>query len=259
MKVTPIKTHSTGNACFLLTEGAAFAVVAEKFKSGVFTETDGNEVLKAVYGIKTAIFRAKLKTGRISSEIPYSVEVLGENSTLNGEYQFISLAVSANDPSTWPMTIYSSAGTLELPTGCVDDICVHLKAEGCVMPKSYGTYDTIAFVSALPDESKAVVRMAYVLTNSFENKPKDSAWVFTGVRFEQVTDGPAPEPNPEDPSTIPDSLVKEEAPATMGSASEPTVEVWDKAMTETTTVTAADNVSVVNSTINTGILKATVA
>ena len=65
--------------------------------------------------------------------------------------------------------------------------------------------------------------------------------------------------DPEDPATIPDSLVKEEAPQTVGSASEQTAEVWDKAISAKTTVEAAESVSIVNSTLTDGSIAVTIA
>ena len=53
--------------------------------------------------------------------------------------------------------------------------------------------------------------------------------------------------------------VKEEAPQTVGSASEQTAEVWDKAISAKTTVEAAESVSIVNSTLTDGSLAVTIA
>ena len=68
MQVKSISTHTNGkNQCFLLSEGAAFNIISDKYHTGKFTEKDGAEILKAVYGIKTAIIREKMKTNMSSS------------------------------------------------------------------------------------------------------------------------------------------------------------------------------------------------
>ena len=261
MKIKSIKTHSVGNGCFILSDAAKFAIVYDNYKSGVFNATDGAAILKAVYGIETAVYRAKLKFGNlINSDIPYTVEVLGETSVIDGDYHFLSMQVSVNNPDTWELTLYSNNKAVGLPNGCVDDICEHLKAEGVEMPRSYGKYDSVSFTAKLPESTEAIIRQAYVLTKADGDKPVDSVWVWTGVRYEEVSDGPAPEPNPEDASTIPDSPVKEEVTAPQGSASTPTTQMWDKAIKNTTVAATAQNeVSIVNCTVDSGVINATVA
>ena len=261
MQVKSISTHTNGkNQCFLLSEGAAFNIISDKYHTGKFTEKDGAEILKAVYGIKTAILREKMKTNmdNVKSGNVF-VQIVSENSSLDGDYQLIVIEITPNVLDTWNATIYAKEGLINLPVGCVDDICRHLLSNGVAKPRSFGKYDTIKFVSFLPAEENAVRNTAYVLKETDNGKPAGSAWVHTGVRYEELSDEPAPEPNPEDTSTIPDSLVKEEAPANVGSPTEPEAQLWDVAMTNTTTATATETISVVNSTIKTGILKATVA
>lgn len=257
MEVQSISTHINGkNQCFLLSEGAAFNIISDKYHTGKFTEKDGVEILKAVYGIKTAVIREKMKTNMSSS---VKIGIVSENSSLDGDYQLLVIEITANVSDTWNADIYAKEGLINLPVGCVDDICRHLLANGVPKPRSFGKYDAIKFVSFLPAEENAIRNTAYVLTQTDNGKAAGSVWVHTGVRYEELSDDPAPEPNPEDPSTIPDSLVKEEAPASVGGPTEPKAQLWDVAMTNTTTATATETISVVNSTIETGILKATVA
>ena len=132
----------------------------------------------------------------------------------------------------------------------------YLKSKGCEPSATFGTYNDIRFVDSIPVNPTTGV--AYVLTKDDGERDAGNAYMFNGRRLEVVSDTPV-EADPEDPATIPDSLVKEEAPQIVGSASEQTAEVWDKTISAKTTVEAAESVSIVNSTLTDGSIAVTIA
>lgn len=252
-----VTTHVQGNLdCYLLVNGPAFAVVCGKYCSEVFSATDAQAIYSTMTGFEMAKLVAKLKEGMHVPAVKRIVPVLCENAVVNAgeyvEYQLLKLQASANPINTWPVSIMNNGDMIELPIGVLDDIMAYLNSQGLEKPYSVGKYTEIQFVPQLPsledEDNLPEEHIAFVLTKTDGDKATDSAWKFNGEKWVEVSDVPR-EADPTDAETIPDSEVKEEAPANIGAADQATVEVWDKAMAEKVNVVAAEEVTMVNSTL----------
>ena len=256
VNIRVIKPHVQNNGdCFMLTEGKEFAIVFGKQCSLKFTETDADTLVKVITSFNAAKVVKKIKLGRQLANNENMLVIPCENSTFDN-YQFMTVEITSQNISVWKTKIFTNDRVIELPVGMVDDIMKYLKSQGCEPAITFGTYNDIRFVDSIPENPTAGV--AYVLTKDDGERDAGNAYMFNGRRLEIVSDTPI-EADPEDPATIPDSLVKEEAPQTVGGASEQTAEVWDKAISAKTTVEAAESVSIVNSTLTDGSIAVTIA
>lgn len=256
VNIRVIKPHVQNNGdCFMLTEGKEFAIVFGKQCSLKFTETDADTLVKTITSFNTAKIIKKIKLAKQLTGMENVLVIPCENSTLE-DYQFMTITITSAHMSVWDAKIFTNNKVLELPVGMVDDIVKYLKSQGCEPAITFGTYNDIRFVDAIPENP--TINVAYVLTKDDGDRDAGNAYMFNGRRLEVVSDTPV-EPDPEDPATIPDSPVKEEAPQAVGGVSEQTVDVWDKAISEKTTIQAAENVSIVNSTLTDGSIAVTIA
>lgn len=259
LNVKMINPHSKNNRdCFLLTEGKSFKIVLNNKSTLPFSEADSEALIKGLTCIET---RKVIESLKINRPIPESNKVLiipCELSNLQDEYQFMVLDISHEPFSVWNVRVLTDYDVINLPNGCLDDIISYLKSTGIEPAYTYGKYDRIEFVSKLPEIKSVVTNTVYVLTKDTEEKKANSNWLFTGKRFEAFSEEPV-EPNPEDPDTIPDTVVKEPVKGSVGDTSSANTEVWNKAISEKTTVQATESVSIVNSTLTDGSIAVTIA
>lgn len=129
-------------------------------------------------------------------------------------------------------------------------------------------YDVIDLVNEVPATAQMIAKHLYVLRNAVGEYNSLTAFILSeGVRNimdtktgkltpapepEPGPEPPVPEPDPEDASTIPDTEEKEEATGTIGGDDVDEVQVWNNAITDRLNVSAADEVSIVNSTLSDG-------
>ena len=259
MSVTVIKPHVQNNSdCYIIADGKKFAIVMGEDYSYTFTENDSENIVKAITSFNTAKIIKLMKMGRSVGE-KNIITIPCENSSIDGTsptYQFINIEVSAAPFNLWSSRIFTNGLVINLPVGVIDDLYKYLVSQEIQPAVTFGAYNEIRFVDSIPENP--TIGVAYVLTKDDGERDVGNAYMFNGRRLEVVSDTPV-EADPEDPATIPDSLVKEEAPQTVGSASEQTTEVWDKAITAKTTVEAAESVSIVNSTLTDGSIAVTIA
>lgn len=129
-------------------------------------------------------------------------------------------------------------------------------------------YDVIDLVNEVPATAQMIAKHLYVLRNAVGEYNSLTAFILSeGVRNimdtktgkltpapepEPGPEPPVPEPDPEDASTIPDTEEKEEATGTIGGDDVDEVQVWNNAITDRLNVSAANEVSIVNSTLSDG-------
>ena len=149
----------------------------------------------------------------------------------------------------------------------------YLKDNDAEVDPTAGMYDVIDLVNEVPATAQMLAKHLYVLRNAVGEYNSLTAFILSdGVRNIMDTktgkltpapepepeppgpgpEPPVPEPDPEDASTIPDSEVKEEVTGNIGGADVDEVQVWDNAITDRLNVSAADEVSIVNSTLSDG-------
>ena len=144
----------------------------------------------------------------------------------------------------------------------------YLKEYDAEVDPTAGMYDVIDLVTEVPATAQMLAKHLYVLRNAVGEYNSLTAFILSeGVRNimdtktgkltpvpepEPGPEPPVPEPDPEDASTIPDTEEKEEATGTIGGDDVDEVQVWNNAITDRLNVSAADEVSIVNSTLSDG-------
>lgn len=144
----------------------------------------------------------------------------------------------------------------------------YLKENDAEVDPTAGMYDVIDLVNEVPATAQMLAKHLYVLRNAVGEYNSLTAFILSdGVRNimdtktgkltpapEPEPEPPVPEPDPEDASTIPDTEEKEEATGTIGGDDVDEVQVWNNAITDRLNVSAADEVSIVNSTLSDGVV-----
>ena len=144
----------------------------------------------------------------------------------------------------------------------------YLKENDAEVDPTAEMYDVIDLVNEVPATAQMLAKHLYVLRNAVGEYNSLTAFILSdGVRNimdtktgkltpvpepEPGPEPPVPEPDPEDASTIPDTEEKEEATGTIGGDDVDEVQVWNNAITDRLNVSAADEVSIVNSTLSDG-------
>ena len=199
-----VLTHVNGNDnVVLLGDGAKFVLVRGEKHTKLFSEADSAALVKELTGIKTAIKAAKLGIGR---NIPANDKVLivvGEDVAIEDEvtYQIMETVISTNVKDTWPLRVITEAEVINFPNGVIDDVLKYLLAEGVEKAPTFGMYDRIVFVSALPETGKDGI--AYVLDKADGDKPANTAWLAVDDEWLELTDDESSEveePKPETPA-----------------------------------------------------------
>ena len=144
----------------------------------------------------------------------------------------------------------------------------YLKENDAEVDPTAEMYDVIDLVTEVPATAQMLAKHLYVLRNAVGEYNSLTAFILSdGIRNimdtktgkltpvpepEPGPEPPVPEPDPEDASTIPDTEEKEEATGTIGGDDVDEVQVWNNAITDRLNVSAADEVSIVNSTLSDG-------
>jgi len=200
-----VLTHVNGNDnVVLLGDGAKFVLVSGEKHTRMFSEADSAALVKELTSIKTAIKVAKLGIGR---NIPANDKVLivvGEDVAIEDEvkYQITETVVSTLVKDTWPLRVITEEEVINFPNGVVDDLLKYLVANGIDTAPTFGMYDRIVFVSALPETGKNGV--AYVLDKADGDKQANTAWLAVDDEWMELTDDETTEqteePKPETPA-----------------------------------------------------------
>ena len=209
-----VLTHVNGNDnVVLLGDGAKFVLVSGEKHTRLFSEADSAALVKELTSIKTAIKVAKLGIGR---NIPANDKVLivvGEDVAIEDEvkYQITETVISTLVKDTWPLRVITEEEVINFPNGVVDDLLKYLVANGIDTAPTFGMYDRIVFVSALPETGKNGV--AYVLDKADGDKPANTAWLAIDDEWMELTDDETTEqteePKPETPADPEPSTTEE--------------------------------------------------
>ena len=262
-----LKTYklSTPNVYLLIDDTTnKFKIVSKDGVSDTIDSEQSAGLVAFIDGGEVADIVARIKRGESLDELTRTATYGFEG----GEYSdtnFMAIAITINGVSmvNWTALILRDEGFIELPTGAINDIYTYLTA-GRIKP---GGWYTIQSVEELPDPCTRT-DIAYLLTKADGNKPAGTAWRWNGSKWLALSEGqqddpdpvppPPPEPDPMDPSTYPDSEVKEDEPQSMGDATTNITEVVDGNITLATTVHATELAFVVNCTMGDGIMNITV-
>jgi len=193
LQVKMILTHVTGAAdVLLLADGKKFVIVDGVHRSHLVTAVDAAELVREMTCIRNAVKIEKLKLGRALAPAEKVVALLNADATIEDEpaYQILATVIDTKPISVWPLTIINEKEVMVLPTGALDDIIAYLVAQGVEKAPTYGKYDKIEFVDALPatkDEDDNPIAVptgtVYVLDKKDGDKNAGSIWKYDGDKW----------------------------------------------------------------------------
>jgi len=262
-----LKTYklSTPNVYLLIDDSNnSFKIVAKDGVSDTILPNQAAAFVDYIDGHEVADIVAKIKRGEELDELARTA-TYGFTSEYYNDTNFMAIAITINGVSmvNWTAIVLRDEGIIELPAGAINDIYLYLTA-GRIKP---GGWYVIESVEELPDPCTRT-DIAYLLTKADGTKPAGTAWRWNGSKWLALSEGqsddpdpvppPPPEPDPMDPTTYPDSEVKEDEPQSMGDATTSVVEVVDGNITQATTVRGTDLAFVVNCTMGDGVMNITV-
>lgn len=210
LKSTLVMTHVNGSdKVIILSEGKEFMIISGAEHTKKFSASDAAAIVKAVTSFDTNVKIAKLNAGRSLLNKDRHISILCEDSSIEDEpsYQILDTIISTKITDVWPLNVITEDSLIELPLGVLDDLLKTLAAEGVDPAASFGTYDKIEFVDALPTEN-IEENVAYVLNKADGDKARDTGWLYVEEEWTEITDDEAeadegngeeetPPPNPE--------------------------------------------------------------
>ena len=199
LKSTLVMTHiNGGDKVIILSEGKEFIVVSGAEHTKKFSAADSEALVKAVTSFDTAVKIAKLNAGRNLLSKDRHISILCENSSIGDDvsYQILDTIISTKVTDVWPLAVITEDKVIELPIGVLDDLLKYLNAEGVEPAGSFGSYDKIVFVDALPTEN-IEEDVAYVLNKADGDKARDTGWLYIADDEDwiQITDDGEAEQN----------------------------------------------------------------
>ena len=243
----------------------SFKLVSKSGVSDTISAEQGAAIVGFINGPEVARIVDMIKHGAQLDELARTVTYPFEGPDYSvTNFMVLTITINGESKTSWTSSLLRDEGVIELPAGIINDIYIYLTT-GKLKPG--GGYYIIKAVEELPNPATRT-DIGYMLTKADGNKPAGTAWRWNGAKWLALTEGydddpdpvppPPPEPDPMDPSTYPDSEVKEDEPQSMGDATTNITEVVDGNITLATTVRATELAFVVNCTMGDGNMNITV-
>ena len=268
-----LKIFHLSNAKMVIGDGLNFLLVATSKSATVnikINEALAKQILKTATGFKANV---------IAAYNSYGIQALQKIAIVeDGEAESaVSVVADMNHRDSvkdMHFIVYGEEVAIELFThGEALRLLEYLRKNGAEDDPTYGVYRGIVFTKVIPDTDDMMLDIAYVLTAKVGEYgtgtvfiKKDGIVNIMDTETGEMEPMPAPVPpeppvpelDPEDASTIPDTEEKEEVTGNIGGPDVNETQVWNEAATNVVNVQAAEEASIVNSTLTDGIIRVTV-
>lgn len=273
MSLKDLKLVSKAKGIYILGNGLDFVLTCkdkQKVANVKISSALANGIMKTATGFKVNLIAAYNKLAIKSNQKEI---VFNEADSVEDAVTVLVDVATAIDAKDCVLQLIGADATIDLDKSETKAVLAYLKDNGAKVDPTYGKYESIILVNDIPATEDMVAKVLYVLRRAIDQYISLTAFILDeGVRNVMDTktgkltpapepepeppgpgpEPPVPEPDPEDASTIPDSEVKEEVTGNIGGADVDEVQVWDNAITDRLNVSAADEVSIVNSTLSDG-------
>ena len=155
------------------------------------TAEEAGKLVKAITSFDVAKTIARLKLGKEVKADDRVIRVAMNVSVdaTPATYTIFEVGVDSKPLRIWDSCVLMQDKVIDLPNGCIDDIVKQLVAAGIEKASTFGTYDKIEFVDALPESCDSETTV-FVLEKDMDEEThlKNTNWVYKSEAWTEFKD-----------------------------------------------------------------------